>query len=81
MDELLKVTDISDENIELMAEDISDKHFLENISTCSAGSSPAQYSPTIRVQDEADGPGEDITPTWKHFQVLMETVPNKIKTN
>ena len=38
VDELL---DISDERIAFMAKDISDKHLLENISSCSASSSPA----------------------------------------
>ena len=65
VDELLKGTDISDTNIELMAEDTSEKHLLENISTCSAGSSPTQYSPTIRVHDAVEDPDEDIKPVKK----------------
>ena len=46
--------------IEVIAEYITDRHLLENISTCSASSSPAQYSSTIRVHDEEENSDEEI---------------------
>ena len=39
VDELLEEADISQEKIEFVVKDISDKHLLENISTCSPAKS------------------------------------------
>ena len=54
VDELLKGADISYDIFLFMTEDISDKNLLRNISTCSAGSSPTQYAPSIRIHNTVE---------------------------